>query len=70
LLGEAIALEAQIPAPPDGGLAELIGIGPQAATKVTSTRLPEGVDDYPSFITLGRGKVLGSSTREPAWELG
>lgn len=54
LLGDAIALEAQIPAPPDGGLAELIGIGPQAATKVTSTRLPEGVDDYDDQVASER----------------
>ncbi|MBW4639080.1 MAG: hypothetical protein KME05_12750 [Gloeocapsa sp. UFS-A4-WI-NPMV-4B04] len=54
LLGDAIAAEAQIPAPPDGGLAELIGIGPQAATKVTSTRLPEGVDDYDDQVASER----------------
>lgn len=54
MLGDAIAAEAQIPAPPDGGLAELIGIGPQAATKVTSTRLPEGVDDYDDQVASER----------------
>ena len=26
-------------------------------------------DDYPCFITLGRGKAPRSSTRKPSWEL-
>lgn len=42
------------PAPADGGLAELIGIGPQAAKKLESTRLPHGVEDYDEMVSSDR----------------
>lgn len=49
---EADALNAS--APPDGGLAELIGIGPQAASKIGATRLPQGVESYDEAVSSER----------------
>lgn len=46
--------ESQIGPPPDGGLAELIGIGKESAAKVSSTRMPEGVEDYDEQVTSER----------------
>lgn len=54
MLSQAVAAEAQMPAPPDGGLAELIGLGPQAASKIDETHLPQGVEDYDESISSER----------------
>ena len=45
-------LNAQAPA--DGGLAGLIGLGADAATKIDEARLPQGVEDYDEKVTSGR----------------
>ncbi|MBW4568520.1 MAG: hypothetical protein KME31_10965 [Tolypothrix carrinoi HA7290-LM1] len=54
LLSQVLTNQGQMAAPPDGGLAELIGIGSQAASKVNSTRLPQGVEDYDEQIASDR----------------
>jgi hypothetical protein len=54
LLSQVVNDEIKATAPPDGGLAELIGLGPQAATQVTATRLPQGVDDYDDQVASER----------------
>jgi hypothetical protein len=54
LLTQTIAEEAKAPIPPDGGFAELIGIGNEAARKVTETRLPQGVEDYDEQVASER----------------
>lgn len=54
LLSQTIAEESQSPAPPDGGFAELVGIGNEAARKVTDTRLPQGVEDYDEQVASDR----------------
>ncbi|WP_088889055.1 hypothetical protein [Leptolyngbya ohadii] len=54
MLEQAIADDSQTPPPPDGGLAELIGLGKDAATKVTATRLPQGVEDYDEQVASDR----------------
>lgn len=54
LLAKTIAEESKLPAPPDGGFAELIGIGNEAARKVTETRLPQGVEDYDEQVASER----------------
>ncbi|NMG10279.1 hypothetical protein [Brasilonema sp. UFV-L1] len=46
--------EAKTAPPPDGGLAELIGIGKDAAAKVSATRLPKGVEDYDEQVSSER----------------
>jgi hypothetical protein len=54
MVSQLVAAEIQAPAPPDGGLAELIGIGNEAAAKVTETRLPQGVEDYDEQVASER----------------
>jgi hypothetical protein len=54
LMSQAIADEAKLPPPPDGGFAELIGIGNEAARNVTDTRLPQGVEDYDEQVASDR----------------
>jgi hypothetical protein len=54
MVSQLVAAESQIQAPPDGGLAELIGIGNEAAAKVTATRLPEKVEDYDEQVSSER----------------
>lgn len=43
-----------VEAPADGGLAELIGIGKDAASKISGTRLPQGVEDYDEKVSSER----------------
>lgn len=43
--------------PPDGGLAQLIGLGPEAARGIGETNLPVGVEGYDEEITPER--ILG-----------
>jgi hypothetical protein len=40
--------------PPDSGIAELIGIGPTAASELGQTRLPSGVERYDETVTSER----------------
>ncbi|MBW4632745.1 MAG: hypothetical protein KME30_12885 [Iphinoe sp. HA4291-MV1] len=54
MVEEVEEAEAKLASPPDGGLAELIGIGKDAATKVNSARMPEKVDDYDEQVTSDR----------------
>ncbi|HWS88667.1 MAG TPA: hypothetical protein VN282_16960 [Pyrinomonadaceae bacterium] len=46
--------EGQLPVPPDSGLAELIGLGPGAATELGKTRLPTSVERYDETVTSER----------------
>jgi hypothetical protein len=46
--------DAKIPPPPDKGLAELVGIGPGAATEFGKTRIPQGVEPYDETVTSER----------------
>jgi hypothetical protein len=47
------------PPPPDKGLAELAGIGPEAATEFGKTRVPPGVEAYDETITSERMLAVG-----------
>src|ERR1700730_12858211 len=40
--------------PPDKGLAQLAGVGPEAATQLGQTRIPPGVEPYDETITSER----------------
>lgn len=42
------------PPPPDGGLAALVGLGPDAARDLGQTRLPPGVQPYDETVTSQR----------------
>ncbi|MDZ8260754.1 hypothetical protein [Nostoc sp. ChiQUE01b] len=54
MLAQVEAADLKTPLPPDGGLAELIGIGKDAAAKVDSTRLPDKVEDYDEQVASER----------------
>jgi hypothetical protein len=47
------------PQPPDKGLAELIGLGPQAAKELGATRIPIGVEPYDETVTSERIIAVG-----------
>ena len=51
---ETAADNLNLEAPPDGGLSELIGIGPNAAPKISSTHLPSDVDNYDETVSSER----------------
>lgn len=51
--------DAKAPPPPDGGLSELVGLGPNAASKIGSTRLPYGVQGYDDTVTSERILAVG-----------
>src|SRR6266545_3102907 len=46
--------DAKAPPPPDKGLAELVGVGPEAADHLGETRLPPGVVPYDDTVTSER----------------
>jgi hypothetical protein len=48
------AADAAAPPPPDKGLAQLIGVGPDAAAALRETRLPYGVRVYDETVTSER----------------
>jgi hypothetical protein len=47
------------PAPPDQGLAALVGLGPEAAPELGATRIPGGVEAYDETITSERIIAVG-----------
>src|SRR5689334_4077832 len=51
--------DAKTPPPPDQGLAELAGIGAQAANEFGLTRMPAGVEAYDETITSERIIAVG-----------
>jgi hypothetical protein len=55
----ALADDARQPVPPDKGLAELVGIGPEAAQAFGQTRIPQGVKEYDDTITSERIVAVG-----------
>jgi hypothetical protein len=46
MLKSVVDADTKAPPPPDKGLAELAGIGPQAATEFGTARIPAGVEPY------------------------
>ena len=59
LLQGALNADLKAPLPPDKGLAELAGIGPQAATEFGKARIPQGVEAYDETITSERIIAVG-----------
>lgn len=54
MLAAVVTDQAQAPPPPDKGLAELVGLGPEAATEFGRTRIPPGVTPYDETVTSER----------------
>ncbi len=59
MLASAVNDDKQAPAPPDQGLASLIGLGPEAAKEFGTTRVPPGVEPYDETITSERIMAVG-----------
>src|SRR5687767_3536764 len=51
---QAQEADSAAPAPPDSGLAQLVGIGPEAARQFGQTRIPQGVEGYDETVTSER----------------
>lgn len=59
MLQSVVEADSKMPPPPDKGLAELIGIGPEAATEFGKTRVPQGVEPYDETVTSERIIAVG-----------
>jgi hypothetical protein len=59
MLQSVVDAEAKAAAPPDKGLAELAGVGPQAASDFGKTRIPPGIEAYDETITSERIIAVG-----------
>jgi hypothetical protein len=59
LLQGVVDADSKAPPPPDKGLAELAGVGPQAATDFGQARIPQGVEAYDETITSERIIAVG-----------
>jgi hypothetical protein len=59
LLAAAVRQDMQAKAPPDRGLSQLIGVGPDASTEFGKTRIPQGVEPYDDQITSERIVAVG-----------
>ena len=59
LLAAAVTQDEKTAPPPDKGLAQLAGVGPDAADKFGKTRIPQGVEPYDDQITSERIVAVG-----------
>ena len=59
MLKSVVDSDAKTPPPPDQGLASLIGVGPEAAKEIGTTRIPPGVEPYDETITSERIMAVG-----------
>src|ERR1700686_4937810 len=54
MLQSVVDADAKVPPPPDKGLAQLIGVGPEAAREFGATRIPQGVLPYDETVASER----------------
>ena len=59
LVDAATAADASAPIPPDGGLAELVGVGPDAAPVFGAVKMSQGVSPYDESINSERIVAVG-----------
>jgi hypothetical protein len=59
ILAAVVKQDAETKPPPDKGLAQLAGVGPEAADKFGKTRIPQGVEPYDEQITSERIVAVG-----------
>jgi hypothetical protein len=59
MLASAVDADSRVAPPPDKGLAELVGVGPQAATDFGVTRIPQGIEPYDETVTSERIIAIG-----------
>src|SRR5580692_7510598 len=59
MLQSVVDTDSKTPPPPDKGLAQLAGVGPDAARSLGVTRIPPGVEPYDETITSERIMAVG-----------
>ncbi|WP_433785342.1 hypothetical protein ACQPX6_03065 [Actinomycetospora sp. CA-101289] len=59
MMGALDAADMAAPPPPDGGLGQLAGVGPEAATLLGETRMPRGIKDYDESVASQRVLAVG-----------
>jgi hypothetical protein len=59
MLAAVVDQDTKAAAPPDKGLAQLVGIGPEAADEFGKTRIPQGVEPYDETVTSERIVAVG-----------
>jgi hypothetical protein len=59
ILAAVVKQDAKATPPPDKGLAQLAGVGPEAADEFGKTRIPQGVEPYDEQITSERLVAVG-----------
>jgi hypothetical protein len=59
LLQQAVAADSAVPPPPDMGLAQLVGVGPEAADALGRTRIPQGITPYDETVSSERLVAMG-----------
>jgi hypothetical protein len=59
MLQSVVDSDSKTPPPPDKGLAQLVGIGAEAASQLGQTRIPPGVEPYDETITAERIVAVG-----------
>ena len=59
LLQKAVDADMAVPPPPDKGLAQLVGVGPEAADKLGQTRIPQAITPYDETVSSERLIAMG-----------
>jgi hypothetical protein len=59
MLAAVVATDEKTPPPPDQGLGQLAGVGPEAATTFGATRVPQGVEPYDEQVQSERIVAIG-----------
>jgi len=59
MLAAVVEAEMKKEPPPDKGLAQLVGVGPEAADKFGQTRIPQGIESYDETVTSERIIAVG-----------
>ena len=59
MVASVVAADMNAPAPPDRGLARLVGLGPEAAAELGDTRVPPGDEPYDETVTSERILAVG-----------
>ena len=54
LYAATVSADRAAPPPPDKGLAQLVGVGPEAAQEFGVTRIPQGVEEYDENVLSER----------------
>lgn len=59
LLQKAVDTDMAVPPPPDKGLAQLVGVGPEASDALGKTRIPQAITPYDETVSSERLIAMG-----------